>query len=382
MNITSTLGHLLKSKLDPRLSPRLYPEFSKNPMIVYDIGAAGGVYTPFNSGPTAWAPVIGFEPHSESYQKLTSKNTSPHICLYEYAISDFDGTRTMHAGVGKAATKSSLLPIDHLGLNSREETVNVLSLDSLGKSLNIPPAAFLKLDTEGTEREILNGGSRMLAGNVLGVRTEIAFWKYGSEASAFRELDKILAEHGFILFDLQLNRDSAGFPYFGGRKDKVRSGDALYLKNFEFVEAQNKSIAEKRVQLLQLISLCVTWGYLGYGMELINHGRDKELVTDGEFQEIIAPWLRTCDISDYLPLFPGRAYLARIFDTLSYLFNPNVKKGVPFPFNGLGNHWIVPRRGKQPNDVELYCPVLQHSNKSRRRGIALKTSTKNTKSAP
>jgi len=370
MTPRTILQSLLKAQLDPRLSPILYTEFRENPITIYDIGAAGGVYTPFTVGPTEWAPVVGFEPHPESYQKLINSKTSQHVRVYEYAISNFDGTATINAGIDKAATKSSLLPINP-GLNSREETVNVLSLDSLADQLNIAPANFLKLDTEGTEREILNGGSHMLGDSVLGVRTEIAFWKYSADASVFRELDKILAEKGFILFDLQLNRDSSGLPYFGGRKDKVRSGDALYLKNFEFLETESHPRAKRRIQLLKLTSLCVTWGYLGYAAELASHGRDKGLITHEEFQAIIEPWLKTCDASTYLPSFPGRAALARLFDILSYIFNPNVKKGVPFPFNGLGNHWIVPGRRNQNSLIELYYPIIKQQSWNRRKRINL-----------
>ena len=70
MTPRTILQSLLKAQLDPRLSPILYTEFRENPITIYDIGAAGGVYTPFTVGPTEWAPVVGFEPHPESYQKV------------------------------------------------------------------------------------------------------------------------------------------------------------------------------------------------------------------------------------------------------------------------------------------------------------------------
>lgn len=83
MKPVSALRGLLKSTLDPRLTPVLYPEFKRNPVVIWDVGAAGGVYTPFAAGPAAWAPVIGFEPHPESYQKLIEAEGSPNIQLYD-----------------------------------------------------------------------------------------------------------------------------------------------------------------------------------------------------------------------------------------------------------------------------------------------------------
>ena len=46
MNIFSGLKHKLTVSLDERLGPTFYSEFDKNPIVIYDVGAAGGVYTP------------------------------------------------------------------------------------------------------------------------------------------------------------------------------------------------------------------------------------------------------------------------------------------------------------------------------------------------
>ena len=142
----------------------------------------------------------------------------------------------------------------------------------------------------------------------------------------------------------------------------MRSGDALYLnlKKFDGDTHQNP-----RIQLLKLLSLCVAWRYLNYAIELADYGRREKYIDQGEFELMTKPWLNTIDLSDYLPPFYRRKSLARLFDSLSYMLNPNIKKGVPFPFNGLGNHWVVRRVGRQPSIVDLYCPLLERGSKHR-----------------
>ena len=371
MNVLSILKNLVTPKLDPRLSDLFYKEFNSNPLVIYDIGAAGGVYTPFSGGPSSWAPVVAFEPHPESYRKLQDSLRSKHISLHKYAISDSDGELDFHAGLGAAETKSSLLSIDHLGLPSTRQKVTGLRLDSVKNVLGHPAANFLKLDTEGTEKLILEGGLSMLDEAVLGIRIEIAFWRDSPQPTAFWEIDRLLTDRGFILFDLQINRSSSQLRSFGGRKDKVRSGDALYLKNPESGLASTPKKGSLRSQLLKLISLSVAWGYLGYALELADYGRQKNIFSQQEFDEMATPWLTTQDVSDYLPSFYGRHTLARLFDFLSYAFNPNIKKGTPFPFNGLGNHWVVRRMRQRSSKIELYCHVLKAGSLNRRKKIKL-----------
>jgi len=106
-----------------------------------------------------------------------------------------------------------------------------MTLDSVPNRLAIKPANFIKLDTEGTEDLVLAGGEHMIAQDVLGLQTEIAFWTEQSGGVSFRDIDARLSAHGFVLFDLQLNRSDV--RVIGGRKDKVRSGDALHLRNFD-----------------------------------------------------------------------------------------------------------------------------------------------------
>ena len=259
MGLFSFLRRRLVPDLDARLAPAFYDAFTTDPVVIYDVGAAGSVYTPYPEGVTAWAPVIGFEPHAESYKVVVDNGLPANAAIHQLALADRDGPVTFHSGLDEARTVSSLLPIDVLGVAHEVQTVEAMRLDSVPEKLSIPAPNFIKLDTEGSEDLILAHGESVLARDVLGLLVEVSFWRPDT-GSTFASVDKFLTERGFILFDLQINRSDIRFV--GGRKDKVRSGDALYLRNFETLPQAADDAGYLRTTLLKLISLAVAWRYL------------------------------------------------------------------------------------------------------------------------
>lgn len=357
MGLLTALRRSLIADLDSRLAPRFHDLFDADPVVIYDVGAAGGAITPYRDGPTRWAPVIGFEPHPESYRQLMAAGLPEHVTLHNLALADQDGPVTFFAGQESQRTKSSLRPIDYTGSKNEEITLDALTLDSAPERLGIPAANFIKLDTEGTEDLIMKGGEQMFAHDILGVQTEIAFWTELSAGVSFSQIDSHLTSLGFVLFDLQINRSDV--RVIGGRKDKVRSGDALYLRNFDHLWSEDGDQVVLRSKLLKLMSLAIGWQYLNYTLELADFGHEHGLLDSAEFEAIVTPLTQTRDLSDRIPNFPGRTGLALLFDSLSYAFYPSMKKGVPFAFNSLGNHWVVKNKKARPARVFLHCPVLK-----------------------
>lgn len=370
MGLLSALRRSIIADLDPRLAPQFHDLFNTDPVTIYDVGAAGGAITPYREGPAKWAPVVGFEPHPVSYRQLIDAGLPEHVSLHNLALADRDGPVSFYSGDGKQRTKSSLRPIDYIGSTNEKITVDALTLDSVPERLGVPAANFIKLDTEGTEDQIMNGGERMFANEILGVQTEVAFWTEQSGGVSFSQIDSHLTARGFVLFDLQINRSD--IRVIGGRKDKVRSGDALYLRNFDYLWSPEGDQAVLRTKLLKLMSLAIGWRYLNYALELADFGRTTGLLNDDEFADIAAPLVRTSDLSDRTPNLPGRMALAQLFETLSYALHPNMKKGVPYAFNGLGNHWVVKRGSKIPESVGLHCPVLKSGTTNLSKTIKIK----------
>jgi FkbM family methyltransferase len=369
MGLLTALRRSIIADLDSRLAPQFHDLFDADPITIYDVGAAGGAITPYPDGPSNWAPVVGFEPHPVSHRRLIDAGLPDHVSLHNLALADHDGPVTFYSGQGKQRTKSSLRPIDYTGSVNEEVTIDALALDSVPERLGIPAPNFIKLDTEGTEDQIMKGGEQMFADEILGVQTEIAFWTEQSGGVPFSQIDSRLTAQGFVLFDLQINRSD--IRVIGGRKDKVRSGDALYLRNFDQLWSAEGDQAVLRTKLLKLMSLAIAWRYLNYAFELADFGREHALLDRTEFDAIVTPLIRTSDLSDRIPNIPGRMGLALLFDSLSYAFYPSMKKGVPYAFNSLGNHWVVRKEKNRPSSVFLHCPVLKNGTVNQAKTIQL-----------
>jgi FkbM family methyltransferase len=359
LSIFSGVKKRMNATLNPFLDPVFADVFESSPLAIYDVGAAGGVYCPLESPPCERVQVYGFEPVKRSYDSLTRVyGDNPFVEIRNVALAGHDGTIILNEVGDGNETISSLLPLDGLGVKTTAVKVECCRLDNVPRRFEFPSADFIKLDTEGSEDQILDSGTEQLSHNILGVTCEISFWRRATGGAVFSDIDKLLTNAGFVLFDLQINRSH--ISSIGGKKDKVRSGDALYLRDFGHLNQQmpDTSIAEKRVKLLKLLCLCVAWRYLNYAIELIAFGRQENLITADEFDRLSRMFCATTDIAELVPDFPGRSTLATLFDVLSSALHKQAKKGVPPVFNEIGNSWVMRRRGVQPDQVRIYYPII------------------------
>ena len=132
-----------------------------------------------------------------------------------------------------------------------------------------------------------------------------------------------------MLFDLTINRYHNST--IGGKKDKLRTGDALYLRDFAQLSERlvDVTIERRRIKLLKLVSLCVAWRYLNYALELVDYGQRHRLITRREFTLLSEAFASTTDIAQVISNFRGRAYAARFVDAISYVLHRDAKKGHP-----------------------------------------------------
>ncbi len=125
----------------------------------------------------------------------------------------------------------------------RTVEVPTADLDSFAAEVRLPYVDFMKLDVEGAELEVLQGGEKCLQGT-LGICTEVRFHE-SSGSPVFSEVDLHLRSRGFRLFDLKLVRhtrkslptvwtyvDDQGRPTPGPTETgQLIWGDALYLRD-------------------------------------------------------------------------------------------------------------------------------------------------------
>jgi FkbM family methyltransferase len=193
-----------------RPAPWITESLSARRLRLVDVGARGGwppKWAPFRE----WVTMIGFEPDPDEFASL-SQTAGRNEILIPSALSRGEGPAVLH--ITRNPFCSSLYPpnrelvqalrpgdlqLDLVG----EAPVSVESLDSALARANIEWVDFIKLDTQGSELDILQGAPRTLSASVLAVEVEVQFLPLYRGVGLFGEIDASLRAAGFSL---------AGFP--------------------------------------------------------------------------------------------------------------------------------------------------------------------------
>jgi FkbM family methyltransferase len=146
--------------------------------------------------------------------------------------------------------------------------VRTLPLDEAASVYDFSDAAFLKLDTQGTELDILRSGERLVDGPVMGVYTEASFHAFYKGQALFADIDAHLRQHGFELFSLSrtlLRR--AGYMPSRYSTRVVAWAHCLYLREPETLLAFEGDTLRRR--LSRLLALALTFEFYDMASELV-----------------------------------------------------------------------------------------------------------------
>jgi FkbM family methyltransferase len=121
-----------------------------------------------------------FEPSSDTFACLSQALRGQGVTLNRAALSDREGSATLHVVGPGAATNSLHLPTDAPEGMSTEE-VPVLTLDAYAKQAGLDRVALLKIDAEGHDLAVIRGAQGLMAEQrVLIVQFEYNHrWIYG-----------------------------------------------------------------------------------------------------------------------------------------------------------------------------------------------------------
>ena len=152
---------------------------------------------------------------------------------------------------------------DYHGLK-KEIFVETKSLNSLIVKNEIKKADLIKLDTQGSELEILQGYKKNLD-SLIGIETEIEFEEIYEKQPTFAKIDSFLKKNHFELIDIRparvfhSNRVIENYYYNKYSADnnynwlqKLVACDALYLKNTEWLKKQNMKTIYKYFEILYI----------------------------------------------------------------------------------------------------------------------------------
>ena len=143
--------------------PSFFTPREREPLII-DCGANIGVSILEWKSRWPMSRIICFEPDPHAFRLLqlnVNRNDIPGISCIEAAVAEFDGTTDLFGdlGSGSDARGNSI----HAEWGDREDTESIsVACQRLSPLLERQPIAFLKLDIEGAEEEVLRESANQL----------------------------------------------------------------------------------------------------------------------------------------------------------------------------------------------------------------------------
>jgi hypothetical protein len=256
-----------------------------------DVGASGGIADYWASFGDALV-AVGFDPLVTNMKKMNAAEARPRV-RYEAAFVGChgfderlppDARRFFDPYQRSSAVRAQeLMRVDFVAdhFNEGDELVWSDTRVTLDDRFSDPaPLDFLKVDTDGSDIQVLLGADRLLReGAFLGVMVEAQFHGVSHDyANTFANIDRYLRSLGFMLFDLDRNRYTRAvlpgrFEYDITAQTltgQVLWGDALYLRDLaDPGYAARWSYSMTRERLLKLAALFDLHGLPDCAAELL-----------------------------------------------------------------------------------------------------------------
>lgn len=267
-----------------------------------DVGAAGGVASHWRD----YLPVLEvdcFEPDAEECA-LRKRDSPPNLHWYPVALAGTTGRRDFY--VLNRATGSSLYPpndaviLEYSGRSyagvRRVVQVDCMSLADFLAEHGRPMPSLMKLDTQGTELEILSSLTHVQLEGLLCVELEVEFLELYKGQPTFGDVHAFMQRSGFRLLDLRTHRSyrnakdesnhylrkylntAAGSAALSA---ELVAGDALYVRE-SFL--QNPPASKDR--LVSFLCLLRMYGFYDLAFWTIEGAARERIISPPEAQTI------------------------------------------------------------------------------------------------
>ena len=234
------------------------------PAVCLDIGSRGGV-------PANWLSTrlelncICFDIDTADYVGYERINKLLHLTRKPYLLAEYSGNKTFYYH-DKGPSGSSFYPLNHIHeydvdefIESKME-VNCKAL----RELDIPPADLIKIDVQGAEIDILKGASTKQLGRCFAIEIEVSFLDTYKGAPTFGDVNKFLAEKGFIIHGMRTShhhstKDGVRIAKRYGLDPEqfsvitqVNQADCLYIRDFNSLQEVNVETYHQWINILYM----------------------------------------------------------------------------------------------------------------------------------
>ncbi len=227
MNVKNIFYFLIYLILNPKYSIYLFSGIA-NEYIQYkwlqkyniktfiDVGANKGMIFKVINMMFPQANIYAFEPIPVEYNSLLRKTKKDNIIIEPYAISNVNGNFTFYINDFNPA--SSLLQLSDIGAQKHKFLKNVnsidvktMTLDEYFKDKSLEKNVLLKIDVQGAEQLVLEGGQKILQ-DIDIIILEISYIPIYENSCSFDDIYKILSTYDFIYSGSI--RESEYYPIF------------------------------------------------------------------------------------------------------------------------------------------------------------------------
>lgn len=274
---------------------------AEDPVVLIDVGARGGIHP-------KWRPLhgvikaIGFEPDADECRRLNEAAVNNHTY---FPVALFNKKGKVNINMTREPVCSSILEPNHALLNrflASEEfevtgsiEVTCDSLDGIVQSNGIKDIDFIKLDTQGTELQILQGAVKTLAEYcVFGIEVELEFSPMYKDQPLFGDVDRFLRANDYSLFDIAIP--------LGRKIRKTAPNQSKYLKGQglwttaiyfkDFGSGEHPCLGKLSLsKALKTIAITELHGYNDFALELAELYLKKGIITVpmcSEIKEMLA----------------------------------------------------------------------------------------------
>jgi FkbM family methyltransferase len=194
---------------------------------------------------TSRTTVVAVDPNEWNLSYLKLLRLPARLLTHARGLSAEGGPQTLYVtnvDTGSSLKRPSLSPTQNTRLGGhpykyffplRESIIPTDSLEGLARMHDIRSPLFVKLDTQGSELDILIGASRLFdIGQIVMVESEASLLRETSYENATRlpELTTFMESKGFDLVDLRVVRAEAALRKSQGVLNEC---DAVFVMGFE-----------------------------------------------------------------------------------------------------------------------------------------------------
>ena len=190
--------------------------------VVFDVGANIGDVALKAAKSFPNADIYAFEPVKKTYQALceNTKDYGQRIKTHDFGflnVSDgLDINITSFHGANSILAQSSNYRNIYPQIEEiNTEKIEVVTLDSFMANSNIDKIDIIKIDVEGVEKEVIEGGMETFKNKVDNVFIELSFLRRNRNSSYWIEICRLLYDLGFVLVNIynigRLTKDNAEY---------------------------------------------------------------------------------------------------------------------------------------------------------------------------